>query len=1014
MTITNSEFPELERIPFVGREPLLRQIDEIVGQAAGKPTMIFLTGRGGIGKTELLKEVLARYGEAKSQWIAATDVVDVYHPEARTKTGLADRIVETLPDSASVQFAKYQSAQSEYGLQLLSESGKGIRKQVDEMRLVFEQGIINLSAGNVVILALDTAEKLVYPEVQPETGPQTDEIWAWLCELLSRMHNIVVLIAGRLQIDALRITATQYDELNVVPLELPPFDSTESEQYLTALQTRLRNLGKSDEADRLRDMDPVIQKNVHRLTGGDPITFALLADLAAVEGQLPSELWDQSPAPPLTGAELDDSRRRLHDWFVERLLDQEALRDSLEALGYLPRGATPELLARVLGVFTGTALSREQAMEHLSAILHLAIVKTRRDEQRVFLHDEIYAMLHQRREIPKENQVRKEIHEFYESEVKTVAERFSDESASLENEPKSSDTDFRQLVQTSNRRRHLLIEALFYSLRQNPGPGFERYYRYMREAILTGDIVLDRELQTILLEFLPECEDEAVQKLIREVMAPRTLVRYWASGEFKKAIGEAENTRRTSRCAYSVNTAVIDTWDAYARIYLGGRDNLGRAREMLDRAIAFLRKALPQDAYAQDEPPPEIWRTLAVLAFALRVRGYWLWSDGRLRAALPDYQEAVKISRQINFRIELATSLNDLGFVLAELGFFADGRSLIRQALELRESLASRRGVAYCTNTLAMIDVFEGKFDAAMTSAERARRIFQTLKIARGEGLCELTLAEAKRRMSNPEDVPSPAQRLEGLESAIEHAGRSLAIFDKIGEQLRRAQSLVEIGCARRDMVLAYHALNADRQDYAAVARQSEEALRAAVQVAESVSLRWCIDAWVNLAWLGNYANEDALLNEAEQAARDLIRQNGLDDYYVNQDSGKPKVEVDQAESWVWAQIGKLHGVLADHDFSQYQRSKHSGSDREVDNKSLEKAILQYAIALENNQYGHNEDSRDLRRVKTQVDQRIQSLTNKELPRVSQLLLEFERQFNLGEGEEASFMRKLLKRRALL
>jgi len=1012
MTITNSQFPELERIPFVGREPLLRQIDEIVVQAASKPTMIFLTGRGGIGKTELLIKVLARYGEAKSQWIAATDVVDVYHPEVRTKTGLADRIVETLPDSASVQFAEYNSARGEYGLQLLSESGKGIRKQVDEMRLVFEQGIINLSAENVVILALDTAEKLVYPEVQPETGRQTDEVWSWLCELLSRMHNIVVLIAGRPQIDALRITATKYDKLNVVPLELPPFDSDESEQYLTALQTRLRNLGKSDEADRLRDMDPVIQKNVHRLTGGDPITFALLADLVAVEGQLPSELWDQSPAPPLTGAELDDSRRRLHDWFVERLLDQEALRDSLEALGYLPRGATPELLARVLGVFTGTALSREQAMEHLSAILHLAIVKTRRDEQRVFLHDEIYAMLHHRRYVLKENKVRKEIHEFYESEVKTVADRFSDESARLENEPKSSDTDFRQLVQTNNRRRHLLIEALFYSLRQNPGPGFERYYRYMREAILTGDIVLDRELQTILLEYLPECEDEAVQKLIREVMAPRTLVRYWASGEFEKAIEEAENTRRASRCTYSVNTAVIDTWDAYARIYLGGRDNLGRAREMLDRAIAFLRKALPQDAYAQDEPPPEIWRTLAVLAFALRVRGYWLRSDGRLRAALPDYQEAVKISRQINFRIELATSLNDLGFVLAELGFFADGRSLIRQALELRESLASRTGVAYCINTLAMIEVFEGKFDTAMTSAERARRIFQTLKIARGEGLCELTLAEAKRRMSNPEDIPSPAQRLEGLESAIKHASRSLEIFDEIGEQLRRAQSLVEIGCARRDMVLAYHALHADRQDYAAVAKQSDDALRAAVQVAESVSLRWCIDAWVNLAWLGNYANEDALLNEAEQAARYLIRQNGLDDYYVNQDSGKPKVEVDQAESWVWAQIGKLHGVLADHDFSQYQRSKHNGSDREVDNKSLENAILQYAIALENNQYGHNEDSRDLRRVKTQVDQRIQSLTNKELPRVSQLLLEFERQFNLGE--EKSFMRKLLERRALL
>jgi len=1016
MTTINSQFPELERIPFVGREPLLQKIDEIVEQAAGRPTVVFLTGRGGIGKTELLKKVLARYDEADRQWFVASDVVDVYHPEVRTKTGLANRIVDTLPGLASPLFAAYQRARSEYGMQLLSESGRGIRTQVDAMRLMFELGLGNLCAENVVVVALDTAEKLVYPGEQPETGRETDELWTWLCELLSRMRNIVVLIAGRPQIEALQITATQYGALNVVRLELPPFDPDESEQYLTALQTRLEGLGKKVEAERLRSLKPVIRENVHRLTGGDPISFALLADLTAVGGQLSAELYDPSSPPPLAGAELDDSRRRLQDWFVERLLDQPALKDTLEALGYLPRGATTELLARVLGVFARSAPSIEQAQKHLSAILHLAIVKVSRDDQRVFLHDEIYAMLQRLHDHPGDAStnevVRETIHKFYDSEIESVAAHFNEVSASVEIMPEPSDADFAQLTAANIQRRHLLIETLFYSLRQIPGPGFERYYRYMREAILTGDIVLDRELQTIMIEFLPECEDAAVRKLIREVMAPRTLVRYWAAGELDKAIEEAEKARGASSAAYSINSTVIDSWDAYARIYLGGSDNQARAKDMLDRAITFLRTALPQDAYAQNEPPPEIWRTLAVLAFALRVRGYWLRSDGRLRAAVPEYEEAVRIFRQINFKIELATSLNDLGFVIAELGFFADGRSLIRKAMALREELASRTGVAYCINTLAMIDVFEGKFEAAMTSAERARSIFRTLKIARGVGLCELTLAEARRRMSNPEDVPSPAQRLEGLEAALGHANRALAIFNEIGEQLRRAQAFVEIGCARRDMVLAYHALNVDQQACDEIARQSENALRAAVQIAESVSLRWCIDAWVNLAWLGNYATDDALLSEAEQAARDLIHLNRLDDYYVNQGSGKPKVDVDQAESWVWAQIGKLHAVRADHHFSQYQRGKQQGSDRDVDDKNLEKAITQYAIALENNQYGHNEDSRDLRRVKTQVDQRIESLTYRELPRVSQILMEFEKRFHLGD--KGSFMRQLLRRRTLL
>lgn len=1013
MVSPNLLYPELERIPFVGREESLREIASIMDNAAGKPTIIFITGRGGIGKTELIKKVIKNYSEAKRRWSVATEVVDVYHAEIRTKTGLADRIVDVVPGRASTAFREYRNARNKYGRQLLSESGKGVRTELAAMRQMFEQGLGKLSQKKAILIAIDTAEKLVYHQVQPTAGYQVDDVWPWLCELLRYMRNIVVLVAGRPQIEALVALATKYDELNCQHVVLPQFDYAESGQYLTALQNRLINLGKKAEAGRLKSLDPLIRENAHRLTGGDPISLALFADLVAVGGPLPAELYGPpTPAPTETALELDHTQ--LQNWLVGKLIERPALGLTLRALGFLPQGATHELLAKAVDAIESRSVLAESVDERLSAIAYLAIVKIRRGDQRVFLHDEVYAILHRMENAPSgaetSRKVNHAIQSFYDQHSKDAAGHFNATSAELETKRKPTQSDFNKAVTANNNRRRLLIEALYYRIRQDDAVGFERYFRYISEAILTGDIVQARELQMTLLEFLAEHPNSDIDQLARETLAVLPMQLQWAEGNHEGVVVLAKQKRGSRRNVLYVSDATVDTWEAYARIYLGGEPKLDAAKALLDRSIDYLDRIAPKEIPNPEQLKLETWYALAVLAIALRIRGYWMRSAGRLRASLPDYRRAVKILRRLNLEVELATALNDLGYTSAELGLVDEGRALVIEARDLRESLGSRHGVAYSLNTLAMIDVIQGHFDAAIPSAERALAIFRMLGNDRGEGLCELTLAEAWRRKSIPESIPDDENALQNLEEALRHAKQALKKARITGEPLRQAQAWVEIGCAFRDMVRTGNDNTTEYQSVSDAAPESEAALREAANVAGAVSIRWQIDAWVNLSWLGKYSDNQKLLELGNKEARATMKANGLEDYYVNEESGKPIIETEQGESWVWAQIGKLHVVLADHAFDRYISSAPKGLDRNPENKDLEEAIRHYAIGLENNQYGGEAGSRDLRRVKQQVHAKIKKLSNRELLVVSNQLGTFEAQFHLDKA----YMRQFLEECALL
>ena len=1005
--------PALARTEFIGRVGPLGEIETYsVGIAGSDNSMVvFLTGTGGIGKTEMLKEILQRYATGKDGWRIAASVVDLYHPDIRTKFGLAEEIVNVLSHPDDSTFAEYRSNRARYQRGLLSASGSRIKAHADEMEKEFRQGLTSLATQGPVMIALDTAEKLVYPPSEPEQPAQVDELWSWLCEMLGELHNIVLLVAGRPQIQTLVHEAKKIDSLTVHLVDLPPFTLEESKAYLDAIRDRLASHDRRDEANRLTGVDPTIVENAHHYTGGEPISLALFADLLAAGGPLPDQLF-HPPAPAQSPGEL---RKVLHQSFVEGLLQRPTLGQILTGLSYLPRGATPELLAQVLTALSDEEWTATEAEAGLNTVDYFSIVKIPQNARRVFLHDEIYTMLYKVFELspgaePVNERVQEAIKKYYGDAIRTAQQELNQAAQVLQSESTPSDAAIDTIVMVNQERRRLLVEALYYRLRQDPDHGFRRGYRYMREAILAGDVIQDRELQLTMLEYLAEHEPTPSHELIQELATSRSLPRMWAEGNYTDTIKMAEELRKERSGRDSVQGAVTDVWDALGRIILGGKDNTDKAKQLLDQAIYYLEQTCPEEGDRQQQLDSPTWRSCAVLAFALRVRGYWQRSRGRMRASLPDYLRAIQKLRQINFQVELAVALNDYGFASAELGMVDDGRAAVEDALLLRVSLASWSGIAYSTNTLAVIDVIEGKYDDAAKHAEQARNIFQSLGIYRGEGLSELALAEAWRRRHNPETLSIPNLLEEGLNEALTHAERARSIFDSMNEQLHLAQALVEIGCTYRDLILVMHARNVAQSIIDDYTLKSESALRNAVGIAEAVGPRWQIDAYVNMAWLGSYAKRHALLEEAYGRVRELLKANSLEDYFVNEASGKPRISKEQAESWVWGQIGKMHVVRAEQFMERFLSSRIQ--DRDGDAGDLKQAIRHYAIGLENSRYGLDEGSRDLKRVKTHIHNRIRNLRPRELAMVPGILDEFEETFHLSSP--GSYIRELLQRRTLL
>ncbi len=1006
----------LATVDMVGRDSDLAKIKAAVEKIETRAVLI--TGDGGVGKTRMLDEVLKELGETPNMR-TASHIIDLYHIQHHTAEGLARAMAATLSNPIEGFFRSYELAYRALEQKRLSGDVRDIEEQRSKVEKAFKDDLAVLTQHKRVVVALDTAEKLAY-SATPIAAASTRETaaWAWLLSSLPAWENVVVLIAGRGTMAPLdrQLRERLGAAMTFVPLE--SLDREGAKAYFAAATRRAAAKGDQSLAAGLRGLPSAHIDAAFDCTGGQPVLLALLVDYLSQAGlDRTQALLENCPTPLSRDAATASTPlpTEIEDRIISGL-KETSIGEVITALGRAAKGADAALLGKLLGISAKEAANRLRELE----IEKLTFVKQRPQDERFFLHDEMYAMLgRQVFDVPHDASAQKKanaaILEYYEAQEQGIVEELTRLYAPIELEGKAQ-LNMDQIRDVYSRRQATQTELVYYLLRQDPARGFRRYYRYMREAILSGDVLMDLQLEAEIRSFWierdPEEKRPAIDGLTRSdlsgVMLQRPVVRAWAEQNYAQTIKEAELARQEGAellAQSRITVANLSVWEAYAYTYRSEENDEEKARNLFDHAIKELGKVTEEmEPIASDEDGSaenidvRLWRARAASALAHRVRGYFHWTRGAIAESISDYQKALKFWRYVNMKVEMATTLNDLGYGLAEQGYFDDGRALVRSGLRLRRELGSRAPVALSMNTLAIIDLAQGNYTDAIEGANRALNIFSLLDNKRGIGLALTALAEAKRRYSNTDRVPDPEQKVSYLREALQHAKDALANFQDTGERLRQAIAMIEIGCAIRDWakILQKHPNPADQLQRRL--QDGIDALREAAKLAGNQYLFRQVDAWVNLAWLGFFISDDALLDEGANKARGLIP----DGYWIDRTNGSPTIHRDEALVLLWPQCGKLEMLYGHRAFQEFLKNH--------DLSILQEAARYYTLGFEYSIL-YNDTYRDLTRVKEEIHERLGQLDPTQLGWFTKAVIKTEEDNHLLAQKRESVMGQLLRRR---
>jgi hypothetical protein len=928
---------------LVGRRDILSKFERILDDPSPKPKLVFVYGLGGIGKTRLLKRAL-ELAKTNPNHRVAEDVLDLYHIALHTPIGLANAIFEILTPPFDC-FQAYQPAYQALNRARLSGNVVELEKLREDAVNTFEQDFQRLSAARRVILGLDTLERVVYGMPGKTDNIPLADSWNWLIELLPKLGNVTLFVAGREEANHALEQAKAQNTVLVEEIEVGPFELEESLEYFDNVARLAEEKKDRHIAERLRNLPEDFKKGAHAYSRGRPILLSLFVDYLSFpeESEVPVIL--QQTLPP--HVEPEDSRR--YEEILFDRLRQGELGDTLIALGRVPKGADEELLAALLGIPTS------EAIKHLADVQSLSVVKIRPEDRRVFLHDEMYELLQRNvYDSPYDGDAQKAafdaIKNYYQKQRERISHRLNELYAPIEEQGKES-LDMKMLGEVHTQYQALLTEIMYYFLRHDFGRGFRAYYRYSHEAIMARDIQMDLQLQAELLSYLSRLLAQTPAKNVSidftfESLKVRPLARAWALGKYQEGLKETHNfiesVEKSWGSQFPSLLAAAHVWIASLHIMRGTKEDQFEAENHLAQAYALLPREEVLSPFADPiYPDTFLWHKKAIFALAHRVNAYLRRVQGLMKGAVIEYQQAAVILREIDLRKEMATVMNDMGFVQAELGQWHDGRSNVIDALRLGRELGPRVPVALSFNTLASIDVLEGQYASARENSERALSIFRALSYKRGIGMALVTLAEALRRYAGSTPLLRVEERMELLRRARDYSREANSLFAELGESSRQVEALIEIGCACRDWVFQLKASPRLGDNRERIVKESEDTLEQAADLArQNVVAYRHVDALVNLAWLQFYLLEDE---------EDVTENHPLSVSINKAEKAFPEEIEMEKQPQVWAQKGKLHilkGNLAYWQFIQERRKAPKLISDEVKHV-LEQTAENYTLALD-------------------------------------------------------------------
>lgn len=986
--VSNERYPSLYATPeLVGRDEILEPCKRILSSTSRDPKVIFLYGIGGIGKTRLLQRVL-EIARQLPNVRAAEDVLDFYDILLHTPIELTNAIFEALTPPFDC-FQIYQSTAQVLNRARLSGNAVELEKLRHDTLNKFEQDLRQLAKTNRVVLSLDTLERVVYGLFGLTHEIPLADAWIWLIERLPTWENVLIFTAGRERaFPAVERLKSTHPEM-VEEIKVDKFTLDESLKYFENVARLVRDKGDYHLAERLENMPQDFKRGAHVYSQGRPIMLSLLVDYLGFPNanNLP-DMLRYAPAENPSEEEV-----RLYEQELFNRLREGDLGETLIALGRVPKGCDEELLSKLITKKNNKGeyqpLSEDETLQRLRDVQRLSVIKIRRldDEQRFFLHDEMYDLLQRHVyssyiDATNQKQAFEAIKNFYQERREKSIERLNRLYAPVE-EHGRIDLDLQELNKAHAYHQSILAEIMYYHLREDLGRGFRTYSRYAQDAILSRDVLMDLQLQAELLSFLgsppaPILENDISIEMILASLNIRPFARAWAQNKFEEGIQDSKNFLENVGGAWHSRfpglLAALHAWIASLHVLRGQKENLTAAEYHLGQVYSLLPSESVDRPFAdQSHVDTILWYEKSIAAFTHRAHGYLKRIQGFMKEAEAEYQKAGVLLREIDLRCEMAAIKNDMGFVQAELGKYHDGRANVLNALELRKELGRRVPVALSLNTIARVDVHEGRYREAQRNSERSLAIFRAFTQHVVMGMALTALAEATRRVAGTDPVLAVDARIELLRKARDHAREAQSLFTTYGgEPSRLAEAMIEIGCACRDWVWWLKNYPRPGDDDERIFQESWDAFTRAAELAQANNLTFrYLDALVNRAWLEFYRFDAGNQSIGEPTIYDLIDE--------TEKAFPPDNEIDK-QPQIWAQKGKLYvlkGRLARRQLIECRKSEPKGISPTIVSL-LESTAENYALGLEySNRFAH--DYRGIRQAKDSVSDKLKDLNSAEM-----------------------------------
>lgn len=868
--------------PLVGRNKEVKRIYKAI--ESGRSNILFILGRGGIGKTFLTREILNNYSPGgkryKSDVLIASDLVDFYNTDNHALEGLTSSISKSL--SSGVEgFESFNSKLKKFITQKYDLQGQG-KAVEDSRKALLEQFLVDFRelTGKVrhIVLVFDTIERLFSASSLFKEALHQIEARRWLRETflpeIIELNNVTVLLAGRPEAENfVNEISNAIGKHNVQLITLGALDFAATKDYFAAVSKQMKSLSGKEKAyshDPYAPSDPSSQSRLDGLTDsqigalqqyteGRPILLALAVDY----------LLNSSALHPLLFETEVDNLKATREAIIEDILKfwQTRIRnlDSvIELLAWAQKGVNKDLLVEVLGV------SDHEATIMLENLKKLAFIKTRPADERCFLHDEMLLFVRQYI-LPSgtftEAIYNKIIHYYdrYIRDIRATISRIAVDSVKQLDNHRNRNMGTETLNPTRVMKSQELADNLimlkrsisengFYRLMREPESGSEYIWIGAQEA-LSSDAELITLLQSVVMEyrsFLDSVSKHPVAEIIvlagfLEILEGTILGYGNVLRSIKNAIDDYNQALRDSG---EIWHAEFELLKLTARIYLS---------ETVDEELKKLVDEVQQ--FTSNQSAKKLFQ-----AKMYNLMGYTLRVEGDYHSAIDWYEKSRNLWRDLDYseedssfvghlKAQYANTLNNLSWAYAEVGKLGRAVRVGADALELRLALGPLAPVAFSQNTLGLISIRNGKPVQGQTLCQQALNIFEDLELLRGVGMAKTALAEALRRSADLDYLYPSERKYDIFSESAAHIEEAIEIFSKkIPEPARLVEAYIEAGCVYRDWAWLDRRLECDINVHF---KKGKLYLAQAIEEAKKLGLLHKeMDSQVNLAWLYFYVGK--------------------------------------------------------------------------------------------------------------------------------------------------------------